>query len=253
MGKGRNNMDQKQIGAWIEAGEAVFGLELGSTRIKAVLIGADGAPLASGSFDWENRLEDGVWTYHLEDVWHGIQESYKNLALSVQEKYGVTLRRLKGLGFSAMMHGYLAFDRDGRLLVPFRTWRNTMTEAAAADLTARFGFNIPQRWSIAHLHQAILNGEPHVKDIAFITTLSGYVHWKLTGEKVLGIGDASGMFPIDSETNAFDAEMMEKFDALHADKGFPWKLADILPAVRTAGEEAGALTAEGAKLLDPTF
>lgn len=247
MGKGRNIMDQKQIGAWIEAGEAVFGLELGSTRIKAVLIGADGAPLASGSFDWENRLEDGVWTYHLEDVWHGIQESYKNLASSVQEKYGVTLRRLKGLGFSAMMHGYLAFDRDGRLLVPFRTWRNTMTEAAAADLTARFGFNIPQRWSIAHLHQAILNGEPHVKDIAFITTLSGYVHWKLTGEKVLGIGDASGMFPIDSETNAFDAEMMEKFDALHADKGFPWKLADILPAVRTAGEEAGALTAEGAK------
>ena len=252
MGKGRNNMDQKQIGAWIEAGEAVFGLELGSTRIKAVLIGADGAPLASGSFDWENRLEDGVWTYHLEDVWHGIQESYKNLALSVQEKYGVTLRRLKGLGFSAMMHGYLAFDRDGRLLVPFRTWRNTMTEAAAADLTARFGFNIPQRWSIAHLHQAILNGEPHVKDIAFITTLSGYVHWKLTGEKVLGIGDASGMFPIDSETNAFDAEMMEKFDALHADKGFPWKLGAILPAVRTAGEEAGTLTAEGAKLHDPT-
>ena len=216
MGKGRNNMDQKQIGAWIEAGEAVFGLELGSTRIKAVLIGADGAPLASGSFDWENRLEDGVWTYHLEDVWHGIQESYKNLALSVQEKYGVTLRRLKGLGFSAMMHGYLAFDRDGRLLVPFRTWRNTMTEAAAADLTA------------------------------------GYVHWKLTGEKVLGIGDASGMFPIDSETNAFDAEMMEKFDAMHTDKGFPWKLGAILPAVRTAGEEAGALTAEGAKLLDPT-
>ena len=159
-------MDQKQIGAWIEAGEAVFGLELGSTRIKAVLIGENGAPLASGSFDWENRLENGVWTYRLEDVWHGIQESYKNLAAAVREKYGVELKRLKGLGFSAMMHGYLAFDRGGALLVPFRTWRNTMTEAAAADLTRRFGFNIPQRWSIAHLHQAILNGELHVKDIA---------------------------------------------------------------------------------------
>lgn len=251
MGKGRNIMDQKQIGAWIEAGEAVFGLELGSTRIKAVLIGADGAPLASGSFDWENRLEDGVWTYHLEDVWHGIQESYKNLASSVQEKYGVTLRRLKGLGFSAMMHGYLAFDRDGRLLVPFRTWRNTMTEAAAADLTARFGFNIPQRWSIAHLHQAILNGEPHVKDIAFITTLSGYVHWKLTGEKVLGIGDASGMFPIDSGANDFDAALLERFDERFGG-GLPWKLRDILPRVLVAGEPAGALTEAGARLLDPS-
>ena len=245
-------MDQKQIGAWIEAGEAVFGLELGSTRIKAVLIGENGAPLASGSFDWENRLENGVWTYRLEDVWHGIQESYKNLAAAVREKYGVELKRLKGLGFSAMMHGYLAFDRGGALLVPFRTWRNTMTEAAAADLTRRFGFNIPQRWSIAHLHQAILNGEPHVKDIAFITTLAGYVHWKLTGERVLGVGDASGMFPIDSETNTYDAGMLEKFDALHADKGYPWTLGAILPAVRTAGEAAGTLTAEGARLLDPT-
>ena len=229
-------MDQKQIGAWIEAGEAVFGLELGSTRIKAVLIGENGAPLASGSFDWENRLENGVWTYRLEDVWHGIQESYKNLASAVREKYGVELKRLKSLGFSAMMHGYLAFDRDGALLVPFRTWRNTMTEAAAEDLTRRFGFNIPQRWSIAHLHQAILNGEPHVKDIAFITTLAGYVHWKLTGERVLGVGDASGMFPIDSETNTYDAGMLEKFDVLHADKGYPWTLGAILPAVRTAGE-----------------
>lgn len=182
-------MERNETAALIRGGEAVFGLELGSTRIKAVLIGPHGEVLASGSYDWENRLEQGVWTYHMDDVWHGIQESYKNLAASVEEKYGEKITHLKALGFSAMMHGYLAFDREGELLVPFRTWRNTMTEEAAADLTSRFGFNIPQRWSIAHLHQAILNNEPHVKDIAFITTLAGYVHWKLTGEKVLGIGD----------------------------------------------------------------
>lgn len=245
-------MDKNQISALIQAGEAVFGLELGSTRIKAVLISGDGTPLASGSFDWENRLENNIWTYRLEDVWSGIQASYKKLSEAVLEAYGVRITRLKGLGFSAMMHGYLAFDKDGRLLVPFRTWRNTMTEEAAADLTARFGFNIPQRWSIAHLHQAILNCEEHVKDIAFVTTLAGYVHWRLTGEKVLGVGDASGMFPIDSTKNTYDAEMMAKFDALHADKGYPWKLADILPEVRLAGDAAGVLTAEGAKLLDPT-
>ena len=245
-------MDKKQIGLFVAAGEAVLGLELGSTRIKAVLIGADGAPLASGSYDWENRLENNVWTYHLEDVWTGVQSAYKNLADAVTEKYGVGLTRVKAMGFSAMMHGYLAFDKNDNLLVPFRTWRNTMTEEAARELTACFGFNIPQRWSIAHLHQAILNGEEHVKDIAFITTLAGYVHWKLTGEKVLGIGDASGMLPIDSNTNDFDAEMIEKFDALHADKGFGWTLREILPVVRSAGEHAGVLTAEGAKLLDPT-
>ena len=245
-------MDTNQIYTCIAAGEAVVGLELGSTRIKAMLIAADGTPLASGSYDWENRLENNIWTYHLDDVWTGVQTAYKNLADSVEEKYGVKLAKVKALGFSAMMHGYLAFDKDDNLLVPFRTWRNTMTEQAAADLTERFGFNIPQRWSIAHLHQAILNGEEHVKDIAFVTTLAGYVHWKLTGEKVLGIGDASGMLPIDSETNDFDAEMIEKFDALHADKGFGWKLADVLPKVLVAGENAGVLTAEGAKLLDPT-
>ena len=245
-------MDNKQIAAFIAAGEAVFGLELGSTRIKAVLIGADGTPLASGSYDWENRLENNIWTYHLDDVWTGLQTAYRNMADRVEAQYGVKLTKVKALGFSAMMHGYLAFDKADNLLVPFRTWRNTMTEEAANDLTSRFGFNIPQRWSIAHLHQAILNGEEHVKDIAFITTLSGYVHWKLTGEKVLGIGDASGMLPIDSATNDFDAGMIEKFDALHADKGFGWKLSEILPVVRAAGEDAGVLTAEGAKLLDPT-
>jgi len=245
-------MDINTIGTFITSGEAVLGLELGSTRIKAVLIGEQGAPLASGSFDWENRLEDNIWTYHLDDVWTGVQTAYKNLAEVVSAKYGVKLTKLKALGFSAMMHGYLAFDKDDNLLVPFRTWRNTMTEQAASELTEAFGFNIPQRWSIAHLHQAILNGEEHVKDIAFITTLAGYVHWQLTGEKVLGIGDASGMLPIDSNVNDFDAEMIRKFDAIHADKGFSWKLAGILPAVRSAGEYAGVLTAEGAKLLDPT-
>ena len=224
-------MERNETAALIRGGEAVFGLELGSTRIKAVLIGPHGEVLASGSYDWENRLEQGVWTYHMDDVWHGIQESYKNLAASVEEKYGEKITHLKALGFSAMMHGYLAFDREGELLVPFRTWRNTMTEEAAADLTSRFGFNIPQRWSIAHLHQAILNNEPHVKDIAFITTLAGYVHWKLTGEKVLGIGDASGMFPIDSEHNVYDSGMMDTFDILHKEHNLPWRLRDILPQI----------------------
>lgn len=235
-------MERNETAALIRGGEAVFGLELGSTRIKAVLIGPHGEVLASGSYDWENRLEQGVWTYHMDDVWHGIQESYKNLAASVEEKYGEKITHLKALGFSAMMHGYLAFDREGELLVPFRTWRNTMTEEAAADLTSRFGFNIPQRWSIAHLHQAILNNEPHVKDIAFITTLAGYVHWKLTGEKVLGIGDASGMFPIDSEHNVYDSGMMDTFDILHKEHNLPWRLRDILPQIRLAGEDAGELT-----------
>ena len=245
-------MKLEQIQEAIRQGEAVCGIELGSTRIKAVLIGPHGEVLASGSYDWENRLEQGVWTYHMDDVWHGIQESYKNLAASVEEKYGEKITHLKALGFSAMMHGYLAFDREGELLVPFRTWRNTMTEEAAADLTSRFGFNIPQRWSIAHLHQAILNNEPHVKDIAFITTLAGYVHWKLTGEKVLGIGDASGMFPIDSEHNVYDSGMMDTFDILHKEHNLPWRLRDILPQIRLAGEDAGELTDAGALLLDPT-
>lgn len=244
-------MTKDQIAELINSGEAVFGLELGSTRIKAVLIDSRGTPLASGSYDWENRLENNIWTYHLDDVWFGLQSAYKAIVEDVYRKYGVKLKKLKALGFSAMMHGYLAFNSHDELLVPFRTWRNTMTEQAAKELTELFGFNIPQRWSIAHLHQAILNGEEHVKDISFITTLAGYVHWKLTGEKVLGIGDASGMLPINSELNTYEPEMLRKFDELHDDKGFNWKISDILPAVRAAGENAGVLTREGALLLDP--
>ena len=235
----------------IRDGNAALGLELGSTRIKAVLIGPDFSPLASGSHTWENRLEDGVWTYHLDDVWAGVQDSYRKLKQEVREKYGVTLSRLSALGVSAMMHGYLPFDRDGRQLAPFRTWRNTTTEQAAKELTALFRFNIPQRWSVAHLWQAALNGEGHVKDIACLTTLAGYVHWSLTGKKVLGVGEASGMFPIDSGTGDYDAGMLEKFDRLAADKGYPWKLREILPEVLPAGADAGRLTEKGAKLLDP--
>ena len=243
-------MERNETAALIRGGEAVFGLELGSTRIKAVLIGPHGEVLASGSYDWENRLEQGVWTYHMDDVWHGIQESYKNLAASVEEKYGEKITHLKALGFSAMMHGYLAFDREGELLVPFRTWRNTMTEEAAADLTSRFGFNIPQRWSIAHLYQAILNGEAHLTELDYLTTLAGFIHWKLTGKKVLGVGDASGMFPIDTATGNYNQTMVDQFDGLDVMKEYSWKLRDILPEVLTAGEEAGALTEEGAALLD---
>ena len=241
-----------KIAAAISEGRAVLGMELGSTRIKAVLIGEDFAPIAQGSHTWENRLEDGVWTYHLDDVWAGIQDAYRDLAQDVQRQYGVKLTKLAGIGVSAMMHGYLPFDKEGRQLAPFRTWRNTITGEAAAALTARFDFNIPQRWSIAHLYQAILNGESHVKDIDFLATLAVYVHWKLTGCRVAGVGEASGMFPIDSVAGDYDAKRVESFDALVADKGYPWKLRDILPKVLSAGEAAGTLTAEGAKLLDPT-
>lgn len=192
-------MDTVTIREQIESGKTVLGIELGSTRIKAVLIDETNEPVASGSFEWENRLEENIWTYHLDDVWKGLQESYRDLAEDVQNKYGVPLKKLGGIGFSAMMHGYMAFDREGELLVPFRTWRNTMTGQAAKELTLLFQYNIPQRWSIAHLYQAILNEEEHVKNVAFITTLAGYVHWKMTGKKVLGVGDASGMFPIDVE------------------------------------------------------
>jgi sugar (pentulose or hexulose) kinase len=189
------NMDQNDIQKAIESGKTVLGIELGSTRIKAVLIGEDHAPIASGSHEWENQYENGVWTYSLEDVWKGLQESYQNLSKEVTEKYGVPLKTIGAIGFSAMMHGYMAFDKDGNLLVPFRTWRNTMTGQAPRNSLNLFQFNIPQRWSIAHLYQAILNKEAHVKDISHLTTLAGYVHWKLTGQKVLGVGEASGMFP----------------------------------------------------------
>ena len=236
----------------IDSGTTVLGIEFGSTRIKAVLIGEDHTPIASGSYDWENRYENGIWTYSLEDVWTGLQESYRNLSKEVFENYNSPLQTIGAIGFSAMMHGYLAFDKDGTLLVPFRTWRNTTTAQAATALTELFQFNVPHRWSIAHLYQAILNKEPHIKDISYQTTLSGYVHWKLTEQKVLGIGDASGMFPIDSKTNDYDASKIELFnDRLDVEK-IAWKLSDILPKVLVAGTAAGVLTEEGAKLLDPT-
>ena len=242
-------MNHNQV---IRNGQAFLGIELGSTRIKAVLIGDDYTPIASGAHDWENRLEDGVWTYHLNDVWTGVQNSFRKLSEDVNRRYGVPLTTVRGMGISAMMHGYLVFDKNGDQLVPFRTWRNTMTEQAAALLTEKFNFNIPQRWSIAYLYQAILNGEDHIKEISFATTLAGYVHARLTGQKVLGIGDASGMFPIDSVHNRYDAQMLSQFGSLIADLQLGWKLEDILPTVLCAGEDAGALTEEGAKLLDPT-
>lgn len=237
---------------WIAEGNTTLGIELGSTRMKAVLIGPDYAPLASGGFDWQNRFENGVWTYHLDDVWKGLQASFSSLSAQVQERYGVPLVTTGALGVSAMMHGYLAFDQNNELLVPFRTWRNVMTEQAAALLTEEFQFNIPQRWSIAHLYQAILNREPHVNSVAFLTTLAGYVHWMLTGEKVLGVGDASGVFPIDSETGDYDENRMQRFETLAAKNGFSQPLRTLLPRVLGAGEPAGALTPAGALLLDPS-
>ena len=237
---------------YIEQGSAVLGIELGSTRIKAVLIGADHAPIASGDHTWENRLENGVWTYHMDDVWSGIQNAYAALKADVEAKYGAKLTKLAGLGISAMMHGYLPFDKDGSQLCEFRTWRNTMTGPAAEELTALLGFNIPQRWSIAPLYQAILNGEAHLPKLARLTTLAGHVHYMLTGKHVMGVGEASGMFPIDSETGTFDAEMVKKFNARIAGKGFGWTLESVLPEVLSAGEDAGCLTESGAKLLDPT-
>ena len=236
----------------IRDGKAVIGIEFGSTRIKAVLVGSDNAPLASGVFDWQNELADGVWTYSLDRVKEGLRTCFADLMSNVEKQYGVKLTTAAGFGISAMMHGYLAFGKDGELLVPFRTWRNTMTEEAADKLTEAFGFNIPQRWSIAHLYQAILKNEPHIGSVAFFTTLAGYVHWLLTGEKVIGVGDASGMFPIDPGTKSYDAAMLKRFDELTAGTAFTAKLADILPAIVPVGECAGKLTAEGAKLLDPT-
>ena len=232
-------------------GNTSLGIEFGSTRIKAVLISDDGELLGAGNYDWENDLVDGIWTYPLDKVIIGMQTAYAALKEQVSDAYGVVLKNTGSIGISAMMHGYLAFDGADTLLTPFRTWRNTITASAAKLLTDALSFNIPQRWSIAHLEQAILNGEPHVKDIAFLTTLAGYIHFKLTGERVLGVGDASGMFPIDSTVNDYNSKMLDTFDALQAEKGFPWKIRDILPKVLCAGEPAGALTAEGAKLLDP--
>ena len=242
-------MDKKEL---IASGKAILGVEFGSTRIKAVLIDEKGTPLSSGSHEWENQLVDGIWTYSMDAVWAGLQDCYRDLAENVKKEYGTDLTGFASMGFSAMMHGYLAFDKNGELLVPFRTWRNTITAEAAEKLTKEFSYNIPQRWSIAHLYQAILNKEAHVGEIAFFTTLAGYVHWKLTGEKVLGVGDASGMFPIDMNTGTYDQKMIAQFDALIADLNLGWKLEDILPGTLSAGENAGTLSAEGAKLLDPS-
>ena len=230
----------------IRSGQAVLGMELGSTRIKAVLIDTDKTPIASGSYDWENQYVDHIWTYDIDEVQKGVQGCYRDLVRDVKEKYDVTLTRLAGMGVSAMMHGYLAFDEKDELLVPFRTWRNTITGEASKQLSELFQFHIPQRWSIAHLYQAILNKEDHVKDIRYLTTLAGYVHYELTGSNVLGVGDASGMFPIDSENGTYDAKMVKAFNELTG-----MDVVKILPKVLMAGEDAGALTREGSLLLDP--
>ncbi len=245
---GGSMADYKQM---IEEGRAVLGIELGSTRIKAVLIDEKHETICSGGHSWENRLENGVWTYSLDDIWEGLRDCYRDLASNVQKEFGTQLKKVAAIGFSAMMHGYMAFDKDGKLLAPFRTWRNNITGEAASKLIDLFEYNIPERWSIAHLYQSILNGEEHVKDIDYLTTLSGYIHYKMTGERVLGVDDVSGMFPIDPATKDYDMKMVEKFDRL-MDGRFPWKLLDIMPRVLVAGEEAGKLTPEGAKLLDPT-
>ena len=245
-------MNKEEITAYIKAGDTALGLELGSTNIKAVLVTADCRTVASGSFGWENQLVHGIWTYPLAEVWSGIQACYQQLAEQVKTEYGIPLQKIGSIGVSAMMHGYLAFAANDQQLAQFRTWRNNITAEAAEKLTAAFHFNIPQRWSVAHVYQAALNGEPEVRDIAFLTTLAGYVHWQLSGEKVLGIGDASGMFPIDPSTGTYDAGRLTTFDNLPAVSQLPWKLADILPAVRRAGEEAGTLTPAGAKRLDPS-
>ena len=240
-------MNAKQT---IESGKAILGIEFGSTRIKAVLIDQDNNPIAQGSHEWENQLVDGLWTYSVEAIWYGLQDCYADLRTNVKKEYDTDIEILAGIGISAMMHGYMAFNDKQEILVPFRTWRNTNTGKAAAELSKLFNYNIPLRWSISHLYQAILDNEEHVGDITFLTTLAGFIHWQLTGKKVLGIGDASGMIPIDPTTKQYSADMVEKFDQLIAPKGFSWKLLDILPQVLSAGENAGFLTEKGAKLLD---
>lgn len=245
-------MNMNKTISCIRDGRAVLGIELGSTRIKAVLIDDQFVPVASGSCTWENRLENGIWTYRLEDMWTALQSAYADLKRDVQCRYGVVLTAIQSFGISAMMHGYLPFDAEGRQLVEFRTWRNTMTAQAAEALTARLKFNIPQRWSIAHLYQAVLNGEEHVGRIARLTTLAGYVHWKLTGEYVLGVNDASGMFPVNPESCDYDTDMLALAEKALEEEHCQLKLRDILPPVRSAGENAGCLTIEGAGLLDPS-
>lgn len=244
--------DFSQTALTIQAGRCVVGIEMGSTRIKAVLIGPDKMPIASGGHGWKNTFADGIWTYPLEEIWQGVQSSFTKLREDVHQLYGVPLKKVKSIGFSGMMHGYMVFDGENNQLVPFRTWRNNFTEKASEELTELFNYPIPQRWSIAHLYQAILNKEEHVGNIAHMTTLSGYVHWKLTGEKVMGIGEASGMFPIDIKTQNFNTVMADTFEVHIQNAGYDWKLLDLLPKVLNAGESAGVLTDEGALLLDPS-
>ncbi|MBY0004022.1 FGGY-family carbohydrate kinase [Priestia aryabhattai] len=241
---------QETIKQAIAKGKTSLGIELGSTRIKAVLIDENFETIASGSYEWENLLEDGFWTYNLLDIITGLQSAYREMKQEVERSYGITIRTVGSIGVSAMMHGYMAFDKTGELLVPFRTWRNATTSEAAKELTEHFNFNIPERWSIAHLYQAIINQEKHLPRIHYITTLAGYIQWLLTGSKALGIGDASGMFPIDERTKNYSEAMMKQFDELISYKGYPWQLTDILPAVHTSGEQAGILTAIGASILD---
>lgn len=240
-------MTAKEI---IQQGKAILGIEFGSTRIKAILIDSENKPIAQGSHEWENQLVDGLWTYSIDAIWKGLQDGYADLRKDVRARYDCEIENLAAIGFSAMMHGYMAFNKKTEILVPFRTWRNTNTAQAAAKLSELFVFNIPLRWSISHLYQCILDKEEHVKDIDFITTLAGYIHWQVTGEKVLGIGDASGMLPIDPALYDYDAKMVEKFNQLVSPNGYPWKLEDILPKVLVAGANAGYITAEGAALID---
>lgn len=241
------SQDAKSV---ISSGKAILGIEFGSTRIKAVLIDNNNMPVASGSYEWENQLVDGLWTYSIDEIWKGLQDCYADLRSDVKSKYGVEIESLAAIGISAMMHGYMAFGKNEEILVPFRTWRNTNTAEAAAKLSELFVFNIPLRWSISHLYQAIINGESHINSIDYLTTLAGYIHWQMTGEKVLGIGDASGMIPIDPETKNYSQQMVDKFDKLIAPMNLSWKLSDIMPKVISAGENAGKLTAKGAKILD---
>lgn len=236
----------------IRAGKTSLGIEFGSTRIKAVLIDDTYHTIAAGDYGWASHLENGLWSYTQEEIWKGLQTAYAAMAQNVEAAYGEKLARVGHIGFSAMMHGYLAFDKNGELLVPFRTWQNTNTSEAHEKLSELFQYNIPERWSIAHLYQAVLNKEEHIGKVAYFTTLAGYVHWKLTGKKVLGVGDASGMFPIDPTTHTYETEFIEKFSALPEVAAQPWNLSDLLPEPLVAGTPAGTLTAEGAKLLDPT-
>lgn len=244
--------DVKATREAILKGKTALGIEFGSTRIKAVLVDEKNEVIAIGTHDWENQLVDNIWTYSLDAVWTGLQDCYQSLAKQVKKEFDTEIETIGAIGFSAMMHGYMAFNEKDELLVPFRTWRNTITQQASEELTKLFEYHIPQRWSIAHLYQAILNKEEHVKDVHFFTTLAGYIHWQLSGEKVLGVGEASGMFPIDIHTKQFNRKMIAQFDELVADRAFNWRLENILPKVLVAGDSAGTLTPRGAKLLDVT-